>query len=148
MDKSSIKLWAFVLLCAHVDSLSKTLKCEELKQHTCFDITLPFNYTTTEIASDSNDQEEIVKNLEKWRPLSYLPRCWEVLKPLLCHVYMPKCENGNVRLPCRSICMLTRAPCSIVESFHKYGGWPDFLKCERFPLEDCDNFTVSYLIKT
>ena len=138
-----MKLCAFLLLCAQVNSLSKTLKCEELRQHTCFDITLPFNYTTTEIASDSKDQEEVVKNLEKWRALSFLPDCWEVLKPLLCRVYMPKCENGNVRLPCRSACMLTRTPCGIVKRFDRYGGWPDFLKCETFPLEDCDNLTIS-----
>ena len=146
MDKTSIKLWAFVLLCAHVNSLSKTLKCEELKQRTCYDITLPFNHTSTGIASDSEDQEEVVKNLEKWSSLSILPSCWEVLKPLLCRVYKPKCEAGRVTLPCRSFCMLTREPCRVVENYDEYGGWPDFLKCEAFPLKDCDNLTSNFTV--
>jgi smoothened protein len=149
MDKTSLKLWAFVLLCAHVvNSLNRTLQCERLKERTCYDITLPFNYTTTGIAKDSKDQQEVVKNLKKWEALSFLPRCWEVLKPLLCRVYMPKCEEGNIRLPCRSLCLLTRAPCEVVEQYDSYGGWPDFLKCEAFPLEDCDNLTVSYFTDT
>ncbi|CAB3996833.1 smoothened homolog [Paramuricea clavata] len=144
MDITFTRLWTFVLLCAHVKSLNNTFKCEKLKQDTgCFDITLPFNYTTTEIATDSKDQKEIIKNLERWKALSFLPRCWEILKPLLCRVYMPKCEEGNVRLPCRSVCLLTREPCRVVEQFDSYGGWPEFLKCEAFPLENCDNLTIS-----
>ena len=146
MDITSTRLWTFVLLCAHVNSMNNTFKCEKLKQNTCFDITLPFNHTTTEIATDSKDQKEIIKNLERWKALSFLPRCWEILKPLLCRVYMPKCEEGNVRLPCRSVCLLTREPCRVVEEFDSYGGWPEFLKCEAFPLENCDNLTVSYLL--
>ena len=150
MDIISFRIWAFVLLCAHAISLNKTtsFKCEKLKQRSCYDITLPFNFSSTEIANDSADQTEIAKNLEKWQALSFLPRCWEVLKPLLCRVYMPECHRGIVRLPCRSACLLTRTPCRVVEEYHSYGGWPDFLRCENFPLENCDNLTVSNITYT
>lgn len=29
----------------------------------------------------------------------YIPRCWAVIQPFLCSLYMPKCENGLVDLP-------------------------------------------------
>lgn len=63
------------------------------------------------------------------------PRCWDVIQPLLCAVYMPKCEDGQVELPSQTLCQATRAPCTIVE---RERGWPDFLKCtpDRFP-EGC-----------
>lgn len=147
MDRTSLKLWTFILLCAFVNSSNKTLKCEKLKEQTCFDFPLPFHNTTTEIVDDSKDQDEIARNLEKWKALSFLPRCWEVLKPLLCRVYKPRCSGGHVKLPCRSVCALTRAPCSIVERFDSYGGWPKFLQCDFFPSEDCDNITVSYFAR-
>ncbi|XP_063782790.1 protein smoothened isoform X2 [Pseudophryne corroboree] len=65
------------------------------------------------------------------------PRCWEAIQPLLCAVYMPKCEAGKVELPSQGLCQATRGPCAIVE---RERGWPDFLKCstDRFP-EGCPN---------
>ena len=141
MDNTAFKIWTFLLLCARANSLNTTFKCEKLQQDSCYDITLAFNYTTTGIADDSKDQNEIAENLKKWEALSFLPRCWEVLKPLLCGVYMPKCEDGIVELPCRSACSLARSHCQVVEEFER---WPEFLKCEKFPLENCDNITVSY----
>lgn len=59
------------------------------------------------------------------------PRCWSVIQPLLCAVYMPKCENGRVELPSKSLCLATRKPCTIVD---RERGWPDFLKCDKFPV--------------
>ncbi len=56
------------------------------------------------------------------------PRCWAVIQPLLCAIYMPKCENGKVELPSQHLCQATRKPCSIVE---RERGWPNFLKCEN-----------------
>lgn len=63
------------------------------------------------------------------------PRCWAVIQPLLCAVYMPKCENNRVELPSRTLCQATRGPCAIVE---RERGWPDFLRCtpDHFP-EGC-----------
>lgn len=134
-----------VFLCAPSTSLEK---CEKLKRTTCMGMALSFNFTTTAIANDSKDQSEIETNLDKWKALSFLPRCWEVLHPLLCRVYMPKCDEGRVQLPCRSRCLKTRSPCKVVEKFQDYGGWPDFLKCDAFPQENCDNFTITKINQT
>lgn len=54
------------------------------------------------------------------------PRCWAVIQPLLCAVYMPKCENDRVELPSRTLARPPRGPCAIVE---RERGWPDFLRC-------------------
>lgn len=58
-----------------------------------------------------------------------------MIQPLLCAVYMPKCENDRVELPSRTLCQATRGPCAIVE---RERGWPDFLRCtpDHFP-EGC-----------
>lgn len=70
------------------------------------------------------------------------PRCWSVIQPLLCAVYMPKCENGRVELPSQSLCLATRRPCSIVEQER---GWPNFLKCDHFPVGCSVSFIVAYI---
>ncbi|KAI3366757.1 hypothetical protein L3Q82_009419 [Scortum barcoo] len=70
-----------------------------------------------------------------WSGLRNAPRCWSVIQPLLCAVYMPKCENGRVELPSQSLCLATRRPCSIVDQER---GWPAFLKCDQFPV-GCSN---------
>lgn len=71
------------------------------------------------------------------------PRCWSVIQPLLCAVYMPKCENGRVELPSQSLCLATRRPCSIVEQER---GWPNFLKCDHFPVGCLVSVIVAYII--
>uniref|UniRef100_A0A8C6SBK6 Smoothened, frizzled class receptor n=1 Tax=Neogobius melanostomus TaxID=47308 RepID=A0A8C6SBK6_9GOBI len=50
-----------------------------------------------------------------FRCLRNAPWCWSVIQPLLCAVYMPKCENGRVELPGQSLCAATRDPCSLVD---------------------------------
>ena len=67
------------------------------------------------------------------------PRCWAVIQPLLCAVYMPKCENGRVELPSKSLCLATRRPCSIVDQER---GWPSFLTCDKFPVGCLVGFVV------
>ena len=141
MDLTTIK---FIFIFVGV-ATSSYQKCVKLKTKSCLGMSLSYDFTTTALANDSKDQNEIEKNLEKWKQLAFLPRCWEVLHPLLCRIYKPKCEAGRVQLPCRSSCLRTRAPCKVVEKFKEHGGWPDFLKCDEFPEEDCDNFTVRYV---
>lgn len=53
---------------------------------------------------------------------------------------MPKCENGKVELPSQSLCLATRRPCSIVDQER---GWPNFLKCDQFPVGCSVSFSVT-----
>ncbi|XP_017349767.1 smoothened homolog [Ictalurus punctatus] len=120
------------------DFCKKTTTCEVLKYNTCLGSPLPYTHTSLVLAEDSETQEEAFEKLAMWSGLRNAPRCWAVIQPLLCAVYMPKCENGKVELPSQTLCQATRRPCSIVEQER---GWPNFLKCEntdKFPL-GCQN---------
>ncbi|XP_028667262.2 smoothened homolog [Erpetoichthys calabaricus] len=115
------------------DDCKKTTTCEVLKYNTCLGSPLPYTYTSVILAEDSSSQEDASEKLAMWSGLRNAPRCWDVIQPLLCSVYMPKCENGKVELPSKSLCQITRRPCAIVE---RERGWPDFLKCSssNFPV--------------
>nr|XP_046235313.1 smoothened homolog [Scatophagus argus] len=117
------------------DNCKKTTTCEALKYNTCLGSPLPYTHTSLILAEDSNTQEEAFEKLTMWSGLRNAPRCWSVIQPLLCAVYMPKCENGRVELPSQSLCLATRRPCSIVDQER---GWPNFLKCDQFPV-GCSN---------
>ncbi|KAG7497666.1 smoothened-like [Solea senegalensis] len=117
------------------DNCKKTTTCEALKYNTCLGSPLPYTHTSLVLAEDSTTQEEAFEKLTMWSGLRNAPRCWSVIQPLLCAVYMPKCENGHVELPSQSLCLATRRPCSIVDQER---GWPNFLKCDHFPV-GCSN---------
>lgn len=117
------------------DNCKKTTTCEALKYNTCLGSPLPYTHTSLILAEDSSTQEEAFEKLTMWSGLRNAPRCWSVIQPLLCAVYMPKCENGRVELPSQSLCVATRRPCSIVDQER---GWPNFLKCDKFPV-GCSN---------
>ncbi|KAM7367122.1 hypothetical protein PAMP_015046 [Pampus punctatissimus] len=117
------------------DNCKKTTTCEALKYNSCLGSPLPYTHTSLILAEDSSTQEEAFEKLTMWSGLRNAPRCWSVIQPLLCAVYMPKCENGRVELPSQSLCLATRRPCSIVDQER---GWPNFLTCDKFPV-GCPN---------
>ncbi|XP_069485680.1 protein smoothened [Ambystoma mexicanum] len=121
----------------YLDRCKKTATCEALKYNVCLGSTLPYGLTSIALAEDSSSQEDANQKLLLWSGLRNAPRCWDVIQPLLCAVYMPKCESGKVELPSQGLCQATRGPCAIVE---RERGWPDFLKCSNpsFP-EGCMN---------
>ncbi|XP_074831906.1 LOW QUALITY PROTEIN: protein smoothened [Carettochelys insculpta] len=119
------------------DRCKRAAPCERLRSNACLGSALPYAATSTLLAADSRSQEEAHDKLLLWSGLRNAPRCWDAIQPLLCAVYMPKCEDGQVELPSQTLCQATRGPCTIVE---RERGWPDFLKCttDRFP-EGCPN---------
>ncbi|XP_063304391.1 protein smoothened [Pelobates fuscus] len=121
----------------YLDRCKKSTTCEALKYNICLGSVLPYAYTSIVLAEDSNSQEVVREKLTLWTGIRNVPRCWEAIQPLLCAVYMPKCEGGKVELPSQGLCQATRGPCAIVA---RERGWPDFLKCstDRFP-EGCPN---------
>ncbi|KAM6437441.1 protein smoothened [Liasis olivaceus] len=119
------------------DRCKRAAPCEALRESACLGSPLPYAATSTLLAGDSSSQAEAHDKLLLWSGLRNAPRCWDVIQPLLCAVYMPKCEDGKVELPSQTLCQATRGPCTIVE---RERGWPDFLRCttDRFP-EGCPN---------
>lgn len=96
----------------------------------CLGVTLDYAYTSLDLANDSGTLQEVQENLEAWSALRGAPRCWDVIQPLLCAVYMPRCNNSQLVMYPRELCLKTREPCKIVpESNH--GRWPFFLDCDQ-----------------
>lgn len=101
--------------------------CEPLQKQTCLGTVLPYTHTSVVLANDSVSQEEAQHRLDLWSRLASVPRCWEVVQPLLCSIYLPFCNASKITRPSFEQCEKTREPCKIV--YRSYG-WPDFLKCE------------------
>ena len=121
----------------------RAANCTALTQSTCLGVKLPYTSTSTDLAWDSSTQQEIQEKLTLWGGLRNAPKCWEVIQPLLCAVYMPRCENDTIELISKDICEKTRGPCKIVETYQ--GAWPEFLKCGQSHFRsDCKS--VSRLI--
>lgn len=102
-------------------------KCEPLQYTKCLGLTLPYSHTSLVFANDSHNQTEAQEKLQLWSGLQSVPRCWAVIQPLLCAIYMPQCNDSQVDLVSKELCEKTREPCQIVD---RTEGWPDFLRCE------------------
>jgi hypothetical protein len=51
---------------------------------------LPYTYTSIEMVGDSNSQQEVFNKLRMWSGLQNVPRCWDVIQPFLCGIYLPR----------------------------------------------------------
>ncbi|XP_076361790.1 smoothened, frizzled class receptor [Tachypleus tridentatus] len=115
------------------ESCYKPAHCQPLYNTTCFGVKLPYAHTALALVNTSESLADVKEQLILWKGLQSVPRCWAVIQPLLCAVYLPKCENGQITLPSQEMCKVTRGPCQVVQ--HEFG-WPEFLKCnslDRFP---------------
>ncbi|KAJ3653499.1 hypothetical protein Zmor_012748 [Zophobas morio] len=115
----------------------KPAKCQQLNYTTCMGIKLPYYSTTLEL-TDLTSQESVQEKLDHYEYLRYMPKCWAVIQPFLCALYMPKCENGKVDMPSREMCQLTLKPCKM---FYNSSVFPKFLNCddERIFSSNCTN---------
>nr|CAD7456561.1 unnamed protein product [Timema tahoe] len=82
-------------------------------------------------------QPPMWEKLELWRGARRIPKCWAVIQPILCALYMPKCENDTVDLPSQvgyyfkntlfkcfvdllqDMCELALGPCHILHGVHR-----------------------------
>uniref|UniRef100_A0A336K3M0 Protein smoothened n=1 Tax=Culicoides sonorensis TaxID=179676 RepID=A0A336K3M0_CULSO len=119
---------------------ARKARCERLRQKTCFGSPLPYNYTSISL-TDSFSQEHTLETLYSYQALKHVPKCWAVIQPFLCAVFLPKCEEINgenfVYLPSLEMCRKTQDPCRILYNTTYF---PEFLKCkeEHFPTK-CNN---------
>ncbi|XP_077972657.1 protein smoothened-like isoform X2 [Styela clava] len=103
-------------------------ECVPLNGTDCFGAPLDYSHTSIDLVTDSSTLDDARKKLLLWSGLRSVPKCWQLIQPLLCSLYLPKCENGTISLPDRSLCQQTRSPCKIVEIEN---GWPDFMMCDN-----------------
>ncbi|KPI96978.1 Protein smoothened [Papilio xuthus] len=123
-----------------LDSCVRKARCETLGKNTCLGVKLPYDKTSVHLTF-YDTQNKIQNQLELYRELINVPKCWAVVQPLLCAVFMPKCERilgqDMVYLPSYEMCKITMEPCAIL---YNTSYFPSFLRCNttRFPSK-CDN---------
>ncbi|XP_014371325.2 protein smoothened isoform X2 [Papilio machaon] len=123
-----------------LDSCVRKARCETLGKNICLGVKLPYDKTSVHLTF-YDTQNKIQNQLELYRELINVPKCWAVIQPLLCAVFMPKCERilgqDMVYLPSYEMCKITMEPCAIL---YNTSYFPSFLRCNttRFPSK-CDN---------
>ncbi|CAB0012230.1 unnamed protein product, partial [Nesidiocoris tenuis] len=108
-------------------------KCEPMNSTMCMGTKLPYTSTSLDLVDGVDTQEQAQEQLNEWRRLIHVPKCWPVIQPFLCALYMPKCENGSVYLPSQEMCKMIQSPCRIVTTYEQ---WPSVFRCEnvtRYP---------------
>ncbi|XP_052892663.1 protein smoothened [Anopheles moucheti] len=115
-------------------------KCEPIRYKSCLGSTLPYTSISLDL-TDSYSQEETHTKLFQYKALISVPKCWAVIQPFLCAVFMPKCEKINsqemVYLPPLEMCKITLEPCRIL---YNTSFFPEFLKCnETLYPSKCNN---------
>ncbi len=114
-------------------------QCRHYPNETCFGRPLPYDHVSFD-HTGSNYIYEVKSKLRQWQWLSGVPKCWAVIQPLLCAVYMPECDPDaeTVEKVSHRLCRAAQGPCRIVPS----SDWPRFLRCdnatvfEQFGCED------------
>ncbi|XP_041981977.1 protein smoothened [Aricia agestis] len=123
-----------------LDSCVRKARCEPLNRTTCLGVKLPYNRTSVHLTF-YDSQYKIQNQLELYRELINVPKCWAVIQPFLCATFMPNCENilgqDMVHLPSYEMCKITMEPCAIL---YNTSYFPSFLKCNAtlFPSK-CEN---------
>ncbi|CAH1406701.1 unnamed protein product [Nezara viridula] len=116
-----------------LDYCSTSAKCIPLNYTTCMGTKLPYSHTTLDLVDGLSSQEQAQEILRDWRRLIHIPRCWAVIQPFLCALYMPRCEDDKVYLPSQEMCRIVMGPCRILTT---YEPWPPWFQCDnttRFP---------------
>ena len=73
---------------------------------------------------------------QKWTGLRFSPKCWSVMQPLLCSLYLPECVGGQVDLIPKQKCTKVREQCRIIDTVIESGllaglEWPTFMNCSN-----------------
>ncbi|XP_058807517.1 protein smoothened-like [Phymastichus coffea] len=106
---------------------TRPAKCIPLENATCFGTKLPYDTTTLDLIPEYSTQTMIKERLYVLQGLKHIPKCWAVVQPFLCSLFMPKCVNGTVNLPSHEMCRVVSGPCKVIFNSTI---WPKFIKCD------------------
>jgi hypothetical protein len=106
-----------------------TNHCQHLPNETCFGIPLPYDYVSFN-HTGLKYIYDVQSKLSEWTALRGVPKCWAVIRPLLCGVYLSPCDADNmtVEMASRQLCRVIQGPCRIVNADGQE--WPEFLRYE------------------
>ncbi|XP_011695451.1 PREDICTED: protein smoothened isoform X2 [Wasmannia auropunctata] len=113
-------------------------KCVPLIKSTCMGTKLPYAFTTLDLIPERVTQDIIEERLYLLQALKHVPKCWAVVQPFLCSLFMPKCTNDVVELPPQEMCKMVSGPCRMLIN---HTIWPSFAKCDNTKLfpRSCQN---------
>lgn len=114
------------------DSDSFIAECLPLNSSFCRPYALYNNTVFPNFAGKTSPEEAEADVTKYWWWVE--SNCSELLGPLLCAVYFPKCQDFMPVLPCRSSCESVKKSCG---EFVESAGflWPEALDCDQLPLE-------------
>ena len=92
---------------------SRSAKCVSIKRDTCFGTNLNYNSVSFDLSGHKN-QYNVKASLEKYEWLKYVPDCYKAIRPFLCAVHFPKCENDTISKVPHKLCRNARKECGIV----------------------------------
>lgn len=61
----------------------------------------------------------------------HIPKCWAIIQPLLCTLFMPKCRDGLAEVPSQDLCKKILFPCRLLLN---QTIWPSFINCDNTTL--------------
>uniref|UniRef100_A0A3B5A445 FZ domain-containing protein n=1 Tax=Stegastes partitus TaxID=144197 RepID=A0A3B5A445_9TELE len=112
--------------------------CQPITVRLCTD--LPYTETALPGVLGHRTQDDAGLEVHQFYPLVKV-QCSPHLKPFLCSVYVPKCEGGKPRPPCRTLCEQARSGCETL--MNRFGfQWPESLKCDKFTTESCEQVSL------
>ncbi|XP_034947663.1 protein smoothened [Chelonus insularis] len=125
----------------------KQVKCVKMKYSTCMGTPLPFTMTTVDLLPEPMTQDQIQERLKILQVLRHIPKCWAVVQPFLCSLFMPQCNNNTVELPSQEFCKKVSGPCRIL---FNHTIWPNFINCENTKLfpKMCNDYMRDYYFNT
>lgn len=122
--------WIFFVACGYGELVKyntksrqcslKTTSCLQLKNKTCLGVQIPYTTSSNDLVRNISFKDGTFPPLNHWQHFRAIPKCWEVIQPLLCSIYYPKCGKENndryVDKPSRALCDSIVEPCKILGS--------------------------------
>ena len=106
--------------------------CQHLPNVTCFGNSLTYSHISFDHTGLDKIYEVMSKLSQEWEWLRSVPQCWKAVQPLLCSVYLPRCDEADmtVEMVSRHLCRAAQGPCRIVGARPEFA-WPEFLRCDN-----------------
>ncbi|KAL0106682.1 hypothetical protein PUN28_015319 [Cardiocondyla obscurior] len=114
-----------------IPTCRRAAKCVSLTKSTCMGTKLPYSSTTLDLIPERITQDIVEERLYLLQALKHVPKCWAVVQPFLCSIFMPKCINDTVELPSQEMCKMVSGPCRMLMN---HTMWPNFAKCDNTKL--------------
>ena len=113
--------------------------CQHLPNVTCFGNPLTYSHISFDHTGLEKIYEVKSRLSQEWEWLRSVPQCWKAVQPLLCSVYLPRCDEAGqtVEMVSRHLCKAAQGPCRIIGNRTELPDWPgrpdwpEFLRCDN-----------------